>query len=88
MAVGIVQMGKCEILVFVVEKIRVVQIDLIALGGLVAVHWKEVGTVENQVEDFGWVVVAELGEVVEGELEEGVEEASQAVGLAADAVVF
>ena len=38
MAVGIVQMGKCEILVFVVEKIRVVQIDLIALGGLVAVH--------------------------------------------------
>ena len=88
MAVGIVQMGKCEILVFVVEKIRVVQIDPIALGGLVAVHWKEVGTVENQVEDFGWVVVAELGEVVEGELEEGVEEASQAVGLAADAVVF
>lgn len=40
------------------------------------------------MEDFGWVVVAELGEVVEGELEEGVEEASQAVGLAADAVVF
>ena len=88
MAVGMVQMGKCEILVFVVEKIRVVQIDPIALGGLVAVHWKEVVTVENQVEDFGWVVVAELGEVVEGELEEGVEKASQAVGLAADAVVF